>query len=151
MHDPWPPSEPLSRGCSQQHLLRQSGHVTERSKLRFLHLEDTWHHIQGFTNFTVSYFAEKCHAVKCVQKSRSVTPWTWASAEIFPGGGKDDILLIFFSLLAMQRKRTNTKKKMSNVTATVAYSVFLVGKLHREQMFQWSWIFWDWVSGVRNE
>jgi len=33
----------------------------------------------------------------------------WASAEIFPGGGKVDILLIFFSLLAMQRKRKYTK------------------------------------------
>jgi len=59
----------------------------------------------------------------------------WASAEIFPGG-KVDILLIFFSLLAMQRKWTNTKKKMSNVTATVACSVFLVRKPYSDQMFQ---------------
>jgi len=35
----------------------------------------------------------------------------------------------------MQRKLTYTKKKMSNVTATVAYSVFLVRKLYTEQMF----------------
>ena len=49
--------------------------------------------------------------------------------------GKFDILLIFFWLLAMQRKLTYTKKKMSNVTATVAYSVFLVRKLYIEQMF----------------
>jgi len=54
----------------------------------------------------------------------------------FSKGGKVDILLIFFSLLAMQRKWTNTKKKMSNITATVSYSVFLVRKLHSEQMFQ---------------
>jgi len=33
----------------------------------------------------------------------------WASAEIFPGGGKVDILLILFTLLAMQRKWTYTK------------------------------------------
>jgi len=49
--------------------------------------------------------------------------------------GKFDILLIFFWLLAMQRKLTYTKKKMSNVTATVAYSVSLVRKLYIEQMF----------------
>jgi len=41
----------------------------------------------------------------------------------------------FFRLLAMQRKWTCTKKNMSNVTATVAYSVFLVRKLYTEQMF----------------
>jgi len=38
----------------------------------------------------------------------------------------------------MQRKLTYTKKKMShmsNVTATVAYSAFLVRKLYTEQMF----------------
>jgi len=54
---------------------------------------------------------------------------------MFPGVGKVDILLIFFWLLAMQRKLTYTKKKMPNVTATVAYSVFLVIKLYIEQMF----------------
>jgi len=53
----------------------------------------------------------------------------------FSRGSKVDILLIFFRLLAMQRKWTYTKKKMSNVTATVAYSVFLVRKLYTEQMF----------------
>jgi len=35
----------------------------------------------------------------------------------------------------MQRKWTYTKKKMFSVTATVAYSVFLVRKLFTEQMF----------------
>jgi len=35
----------------------------------------------------------------------------------------------------MQLKPTPTKKKMSSVTATVAYSVFLVRKLDTEQMF----------------
>jgi len=67
-----------------------------------------------------------------------VTVPSWASAEIFPEGGKVDILLIFFWLLTMQRKLTYTKKKMShmsNVTATVAYSAFLVRKLYTEQMF----------------
>jgi len=43
----------------------------------------------------------------------------------FSREGKVAILLIFFRLLGMQRKWTYTKKKMSNVTATVAYSVFL--------------------------
>jgi len=51
------------------------------------------------------------------------------------GGCKVDILLIFFRLLALQRKWAYTKKKMFNVTATVAYSVFLVRKLYIEQMF----------------
>ena len=50
-------------------------------------------------------------------------------------GGKVAILLIFFRLLAMQRKWTYRKKKMSNVTTTVANSVFLVRKLYTEQMF----------------
>jgi len=49
--------------------------------------------------------------------------------------GKVDILLMFFRLLAMQRKWTNTKTKMSNVTLTVAYSVFLVRKVYTEHMF----------------
>jgi len=35
----------------------------------------------------------------------------------------------------MQRKWTYTKKKMFNVMATVAYSVFFVSKLCTEQMF----------------
>jgi len=52
----------------------------------------------------------------------------------FSRGGEVDILLIFFWLLAMQRKLTYTTKKMSNVTATVAYSVFLVRELYTEQM-----------------
>jgi len=60
---------------------------------------------------------------------------SWASAEIFPGWVKVDILLMFLWLLAMQRKLTYTKEKMSNVTATVAYSSFLVRKLYTEQMF----------------
>jgi len=37
----------------------------------------------------------------------------------FSMAGKADILLIFLWLLTMQRKFTYTKKKMSNVTATV--------------------------------
>jgi len=41
------------------------------------------------------------------------------------GVGKVDILLILFSLLGMQGTWTYSKKKMSNVTAKVAYSVFL--------------------------
>jgi len=53
----------------------------------------------------------------------------------FQVGGKVDILLIFLCLLTMQRKFTYAKKKMSNVTATVAYSAILVRKLHTEQMF----------------
>jgi len=60
---------------------------------------------------------------------------SWASAEIFPGGGKFDILLIFFSLLVMQRKWTYTTKKMSSVSVTLAHSVFLARKLYSEQMF----------------
>jgi len=35
----------------------------------------------------------------------------------------------------MQRKWMYTKKKMFNVTATVAYSVFFIRKLYTEQMF----------------
>jgi len=62
-------------------------------------------------------------------------PWTWASAGIFPGASKVGILLAFIRLLAMQRKWTHTKKKMSNVTATVGSSGSLVRKLHTEQMF----------------
>jgi len=34
----------------------------------------------------------------------------------------------------MQRQWTYTKKKMFSVTATVAYNVFLVRKLHSEQI-----------------
>jgi len=60
---------------------------------------------------------------------------SWASAEIFQGGGgKFDILLIFFSLLGMQREWTYTTKNMSSVTATLAHSVFLARKLCSEQM-----------------
>jgi len=50
-------------------------------------------------------------------------------------GGQSRHFAIFFRLLAMQRKLTHTKKKMFSVTATVAYSVFLVRKLCIEQMF----------------
>ena len=50
---------------------------------------------------------------------------SWASAEIFQGRSKVDILLIVFRLLAMQGKWMYTKKKISNVAATVAHSVFL--------------------------
>jgi len=53
----------------------------------------------------------------------------------FSRGVKDDILLMFFWLLTMQRKLTYTKKKMSNVTPTVAYSAFLIRKFFTEQMF----------------
>jgi len=60
---------------------------------------------------------------------------SWASAEIFPCGGKIDIMLIFFWLLTMQRKLTYTKSRMSSVTATVAYSAYLVRKLYIEQTF----------------
>jgi len=35
----------------------------------------------------------------------------------------------------MQRKWMYTKKKMFNVTATAAYSVFLIRKLYSEKMF----------------
>jgi len=56
----------------------------------------------------------------------------WASAEIFPGVGKVGILLICFRLLEMQRKCTYTKKKMANVTATVACSVFFVRTFYTE-------------------
>jgi len=35
----------------------------------------------------------------------------------------------------MQRKWMYTKKKMFNVTATAAYSVFLISKLYIEKMF----------------
>jgi len=43
-------------------------------------------------------------------------------------------------------------KQMSNVTATVAYSVFPVRKFYTEKMFfWWEWIFQDWVSRVLNE
>ena len=53
----------------------------------------------------------------------------------FSRGGNVEILLDFLRLLAMQRKWTYTKRKMFNVTATVAYSVFFVRKLYTEQMF----------------
>jgi len=53
----------------------------------------------------------------------------------FSRGGKVDTLHIFLRLLAMQRKWTYTKKQMSSVTATVAYSVFLRRKHYSEQMF----------------
>jgi len=55
--------------------------------------------------------------------------------EFFQWGGKVDILLIFLWLLTMQRKFMYTKKTMSNVTATVAYSAFLVRKVYTEQLF----------------
>jgi len=55
--------------------------------------------------------------------------------KFFQGGGNVDILLVFFRLLVMQRKWTYTKRKMFNVTATVAYSVFFARKLYNEQMF----------------
>jgi len=35
----------------------------------------------------------------------------------------------------MQRKWTHTNTKMSNVAATIAYSVFLAKKRYTEQMF----------------
>jgi len=53
----------------------------------------------------------------------------------FSRGGKIHILLIFFWFLAMQREFTCTESKISNVTATVAYSVLLVRKFYIEQMF----------------
>jgi len=56
-------------------------------------------------------------------------------AQKFFQGGKVYILLICFWLLTMQRRLTYTKKKMSNVAATVAYNAFLVRKLYTEQMF----------------
>jgi len=59
----------------------------------------------------------------------------WASAEIFPGEGRVDMLLVFFGLLAMQREWTYTKRKMSNVTATVTYSVFHIRTFCTEKMF----------------
>jgi len=76
----------------------------------------------------------------------------------FSRGGKVDILFIFFWLLAMQRKLTYTKKKMSNVTATVAYSIFLVRKLCTEQMFvlvsmailRLSWQSSKWITNFMN-
>jgi len=73
-----------------------------------------------------------CRAEKWLKK---LTTHAWASEEIFPGGGKVDILLTLFRLLTMQRKLTYAKKKMSNVTAAVAYSAFLVRKLYTKQMF----------------
>jgi len=50
------------------------------------------------------------------------------------GGGSGDFAYLL-QVLAMQRKWTYTKKKMFNVMATVAYSVFFVSKLCTEQMF----------------
>jgi len=76
---------------------------------------------------------ERREIPKIKRKTNAV--YSWASAEIFSGRGKVDILLIFFWLLAMQSKLTYAKMKMSNVTATVAYSVFLVGELYTEQIF----------------
>jgi len=55
--------------------------------------------------------------------------------KFFQGGGKVDILLIFLWFLTMQRKLTYTKEILSNVTAAVTYSAFLVRKLYTEQMF----------------
>jgi len=66
---------------------------------------------------------------------RSVSTAAHGRPQKFFQGGNVDILLIFFRLLAMQRKWTYTKKKMFNVTATLAYSVFIVRKLYNEQMF----------------
>ena len=60
----------------------------------------------------------------------------WASAEIFPGGGaKSTFWLYFFRVVGDATQMDVYKKKMSIVTATVAYSVFLVRKLFTEQMF----------------
>jgi len=42
--------------------------------------------------------------------SSEICSWSWASAEIFPGGGKVDILLILFRFLTMQCKWTYTKR-----------------------------------------
>jgi len=53
----------------------------------------------------------------------------------FSRGEQSRHFAYFFWLLTMQRKLTYTKKKMSNVTATVAYSAFLIRKLYSEQMF----------------
>jgi len=49
-----------------------------------------------------------------------------ASAEIFPGRWQSRHFAYLFQFVAMQRKWTYTK--MSNVTATVAYSVFPIRK-----------------------
>ena len=91
--------------------------------------------------------------IRVVDETLSVTEefLAWTSAEIFPGEGKVDILLMFFRLLAMQRKWTYTKKKMSNVTAAVACSVFLVRKLYSEQMFVLVSMDFLRLSGVPNE
>jgi len=51
----------------------------------------------------------------------------------------------------MQRKWTYTKKKMPNVTAAVACSVFLVRKLYSEQMFVLVSMDFLRLSGVPNE
>jgi len=51
------------------------------------------------------------------------------------GGGKVDILLIISGCWRCNANRCIQKKKMSNVMATVAYSVFLARNLYTEQMF----------------
>jgi len=62
-------------------------------------------------------------------------PCGWASADIFPGGGQSRYFPYVFLVVVDATQLTYTKKKMSNVTATVAHSVFIVGKLCTEQMF----------------
>ena len=98
-------------------------------------------------NLATLFTTSRCHGPLTVQSSVSPLKVLKQSANnFFTGdhgrpqkisrrGGKVDILLIFFWLLTMQRKLTYTKKKMSNVTATVAYSSFLVRKIYTEQMF----------------
>ena len=60
--------------------------------------------------------------------------YAWASAQLFPGGSKSTFCLSFHTVGDATQMDVH-KKKMSNVTATVATSVFPVRKLYTEHRF----------------
>jgi len=59
--------------------------------------------------------------------------WAWAPAEIFPWGESQHFSYLL--LIVDEATQIDVHKKMSNVTATIAYSAFLVRKLYTEQAF----------------
>jgi len=61
----------------------------------------------------------------------------WTSAKVFSRGQSRHFAYLF-QIVGNTTQMDVHKKKMSNVTATVANSVFPVGKLYTEQMFVFS-------------
>jgi len=59
---------------------------------------------------------------------------TWASAEIFPGGGQSWHFAYLFKFVG-DATQLDVHKQMSNVAATVTYSVFPIRKFYTEKMF----------------